>query len=273
MKRSKIYSYSEMEKKLKELEKIFPAEFFCCESLGSTYGKRELYACFIGPRDAGRQFAITASIHAREYINTTVILEMLEHYAGNYESTYAEQWGDLCVCLIPMANPDGVSIAMTTDAKRWKENGCGVDLNRNFPCGFGLAPDRRKQNPGKTAADQLETKYLMEFVNRMSNPLGIIHYHSRGNLIYYDYKVEGKLRTDIERMAETAQSVTGYKLAKATKDTLPEGGFGDWCVYEKKIPSITIETGFLKTPVPAWQRNGIVSKNLFVLRDLLASIL
>ncbi len=268
-----IYSYPTMEKKLQELAATYPAEYFRYESLGTTYGKRHIYACYLGPQTASRQFVLTASIHGREYINTTVLLEMLEHYLANYTPLYQKEWGDLCVCVIPMANPDGVAISMTTDAKRWKENGLGVDLNRNFPCGFGEASDRNRQNPGEHAGDQLETQHLMNFIEGLSHPLAVIHYHSRGNLIYYDYKVGGVLKAKICHLANIVHAVTGYRLVENTKDTRPAGGFGDWCVYEKKIPSITIETGFLKTPVPKWQRNGICYKNLFVLRDLLSSIL
>ena len=266
MNQNKIYSYPEMEKQLKNWKNQYSSDVFRVESLGFTYAKRNIYACHLGAASAPHQFAVTASIHGREYINTTLLLRMIEYYLEHPQD-------DVQISFIPMANPDGVAISMTTDAKRWKENGKGVDLNRNFPSGFGLSPDIRKRNPGLAPADQAETQHLMKFVNSMTNPLGIIHYHSRGNLIYYDYHVTGQLRTQIEKMAQSARNTTGYRLASGTKDTEPAGGFGDWCVYEKKIPSITIETGFLKTPVPQWQLNSICGKNLFLLRNLFASIL
>ncbi len=275
-----LYTYSRMEKILKGWEKKYSPDYFRLESLGLTYGKRHIYACHLGLPDAAFQFAVTAAIHGREYINTTLLLHIIEYYLSQYETPYSseepaycELWKNLRVSFIPMANPDGVSISMSTDAKYWKENGKGIDLNRNFPSGFGESPDRKRRNPGTTAGDQLETQYLMTFVNSLDNPLGIIHYHSRGNLIYFDYQVKGPLRNKIDEMAAIAHKTTGYRLVTGTKDTKPAGGFGDWCVYEKKIPSITIETGFLKTPVPKWQLNGICNKNLFLLRDLFACIL
>lgn len=262
-----------MEKEIKKLGSQYPADYFRFESLGTTYGKRHIYACHLGTEDAGQQFVVTASIHGREYINTTLLLHVMKYYLEHYETCYRDLWKDLRVSFLPMLNPDGVSISMMTDAKSWKENGRGIDLNRNFPCGFGASPDRHRRNPGASPGDQLETQYLMEFVNTLENPLGIIHYHSRGNLIYFDYDVKGTLKNRIDTLAAVTHKVTGYKLAVNTKDTKPAGGFGDWCVYEKQIPSITIETGFLKTPVPRWQLNGICNKNLFLLRDLFACIL
>lgn len=176
-----------------------------------------------------------------------------------------------------MTNPDGVSISQNTPAKKWKENSAAVDLNRNFPCGFGLSKDINKHNPGKSAGDQPETKHLMTFVSQLSTPLGVIHYHSQGSLIYYDYDVTGSLRNHIVKMASIAHATTGYPLIEAhgknAGSTLPGGGFGDWCVYEKKIPSITIETGRFFTPVPHWQYKGIYDKNLLLLHNLLAGIL
>lgn len=273
MKKNTIYTYSGMEKKIKQLSTQYPKQYFRYFSLGMTYGKRDIFACCLGSETAEKQFVLTASIHGREYINTTVLLRIMEYYLEHYESTYRDLWGDVCIYFLPMLNPDGVCISMATDAVHWKENGQGIDLNRNFPCGFGKSPDRKRRNPGSYAADQLETQFLIQFTEGLTAPLGIIHYHSRGNLIYYDYKVHGTLKNQITEMAAIAHRVTGYKLAENTKDTIPAGGFGDWCVYKKGIPSITIETGFLKTPVPHWQLNGIYKRNLFLLRDLLLCIL
>lgn len=266
MDQNKLYSYPDMERQLKNWSRQYPADKFQLESLGFTYGKRRIYACHIGSPHARYQFAVTASIHGREYINTTLLLHMINYYLEQPQD-------EIRISFIPMANPDGVAISMNTDAKKWKGNGNGIDLNRNFPSGFGLSPDRAKHNPGESAADQLETKYLMNFVNALTNPLGIIHYHSRGNLIYFDYNVTGILRNRIEKMAQSAHETTGYKLVSGTRDTKPAGGFGDWCVYEKKIPSITIETGFGTTPVPKWQLKNICHKNLYLLRDLFLRIL
>ncbi len=260
-----------MKNRILELQNQYPADYFRVESLGTTPAKREIYACHLGPENAPGQIVLTASIHGREYINTTVLLKMMEYYLRCYEQEYQTAWQHIRISFLPMLNPDGVCISMYTEAKSWKENRNGVDLNRNFPCGFGHAADYNTQNPGLHPADQTETKYLIQFVESLTHPLAIIHYHSRGNLIYYDYRVTGTLKKEIETLARTVKKTTGYRLVTDTKDTLPAGGFGDWCVYEKKIPSITVETGFLMTPVPRWQLKGICRRNLFILRDVLTS--
>ena len=254
MAKQNFYTYPSMEKQLKQWTVQYSADYFRLDSIGRTPAKRHLYACHLGAADAPKQLVLTASIHGREYINTTLLLDMLAYYLPRYNHRelpdtpcYRELWRDVCIIFLPMTNPDGVSISQNTPAKKWKENSAAVDLNRNFPCGFGLSKDINKHNPGKSAGDQPETKHLMTFVSQLSTPLGVIHYHSQGSLIYYDYDVTGS--------------------------TLPGGGFGDWCVYEKKIPSITIETGRFFTPVPHWQYKGIYDKNLLLLHNLLAGIL
>ena len=118
-----------MEKKLVKWKDLYTSDRFHVESLGLTYGKRHIYACHVGAADAKYQFVLTASIHGREYINTTLLLHMISYYLKH-------PWKNIRVSFIPMANPDGVSISMNTDARKWKENGNGVDLNRTFPCGF-----------------------------------------------------------------------------------------------------------------------------------------
>ena len=177
---------------------IFCGLFSCWTPSRRTPAKRHLYACHLGAADAPKQLVLTASIHGREYINTTLLLDMLAYYLPRYNHRelpdtpcYRELWRDVCIIFLPMTNPDGVSISQNTPAKKWKENSAGVDLNRNFPCGFGLSKDINKHNPGKSAGDQPETKHLMTFVSQLSTPLGVIHYHSQGSLIYYDYDVTG----------------------------------------------------------------------------------
>ena len=284
MAKQNFYTYPSMEKQLKQWTVQYSADYFRLDSIGRTPAKRHLYACHLGAADAPKQLVLTASIHGREYINTTLLLDMLAYYLPRYNHRelpdtpcYRELWRDVCIIFLPMTNPDGVSISQNTPAKKWKENSAAVDLNRNFPCGFGLSKDINKHNPGKSAGDQPETKHLMTFVSQLSTPLGVIHYHSQGSLIYYDYDVTGSLRNHIVKMASIAHATTGYPLIEAhgknAGSTLPGGGFGDWCVYEKKIPSITIETGRFFTPVPHWQHKGIYDKNLLLLHNLLAGIL
>ena len=166
MAKQNFYTYPSMEKQLKQWTVQYSADYFRLDSIGRTPAKRHLYACHLGAADAPKQLVLTASIHGREYINTTLLLDMLAYYLPRYNHRelpdtpcYRELWRDVCIIFLPMTNPDGVSISQNTPAKKWKENSAAVDLNRNFPCGFGLSKDINKHNPGKSAGDQPETKH------------------------------------------------------------------------------------------------------------------
>ena len=91
-------------------------------------------------------------------------MRMLEEYVGNIDTvwpdgtTYRELFSDMCLYIVPMDNPDGVMIsqfgvngAVAESTRNWlygfksagysltqiKANSNGVDINRNFPVGFG----------------------------------------------------------------------------------------------------------------------------------------
>ena len=43
--------------------------------------------------------------------------------------------------------------------------------------------------------------------------------------------------------------------------TDPNGGFGDWLIYNKKIPNVTVETGSIMCPLPHSQLGKITREN------------
>lgn len=228
-------------------------------SIGTSICGRHIYALLYGSEAGERQLVITASIHGREYINT----ELLFRFSQELELIEQRlQRKNLSVILLPLLNPDGVLISKEIHP-RFRGNWHGVDLNRNFPAGH-----KPSAVNGATPASEPEVRAMMNFVESLCAPAAIIHYHSVGSLIYWDYDVEGKLKNQIRNLANLAGKCTGYRLAHSTKDTLPNGGFGDWCAYEKHIPTITVETGHFFAPVPHFQFSGICRRNLPFLHAL-----
>ena len=84
MAKQNFYTYPSMEKQLKQWTVQYSADYFRLDSIGRTPAKRHLYACHLGAADAPKQLVLTASIHGREYINTTLLLDMLAYYLPRY---------------------------------------------------------------------------------------------------------------------------------------------------------------------------------------------
>jgi g-D-glutamyl-meso-diaminopimelate peptidase len=260
------------------------------DTIGSTYDKRHIYSLRLGSVRANKKYILVGSIHGREYINTYLLIKLAKYFTKSYSLL---EENDTALYMIPMANPDGVVISQSgtkalnnyvlsctvkkmlrshhTFHSKWKANACGIDLNRNFPTGYQhMGNPGPKLFPGEYAASSKETKSLMAYVESIPDPSAVIHYHSRGNLIYWDYNVPNPLRTRNYQLATLAAVTMNYKYICNTIDTEPNGGFGDWCVYDKGIPSITIENGRFYTPVPHWQFASIYKKNLAFLQELIA---
>lgn len=79
-------------------------------SLGKTYDKREIWCLRLGRANAPKKLVIDAAIHAREWLNTQVLMRHTEEMLRNY-SKYHEHSRKVCIYIIPMNNPDGVSIS------------------------------------------------------------------------------------------------------------------------------------------------------------------
>ena len=61
-------------------------------------------------------------------------------------------------------------------------------------------------------------------------------------------------------LAEKVNQFTGYRLMPKSISTDPNGGFGDWLIYNKKIPNVTVETGSVMCPLPHSQLGKQIKK-------------
>ncbi len=283
------YTYYDLLNDMEDYRLKSTPQKFKVNSIGSTYDKRHIYSLRLGSPDAENNYILIGSIHGREYINTYLLIKLAHYFTRIYSLL---ENNNTALHIVPMANPDGVVISQSgakslnnhiltcavgkmlksnhTLHKKWKANACGIDLNRNFPAGFHhQGKPGPKLYPGSHPASSKETKALMAYVESIRNPNAVIHYHSRGNLIYWDYNVPDPLKTKNYRLATLASVTMNYKYLCNTVHTEPNGGFGDWCVYTKGIPSITIENGRFRTPVPRWQFSEIYRKNLAFLQQLI----
>ena len=120
------------------------------------------------------------SYDGRECINTEVLIRMVEHYGELYVNDVVDNgvsirrvFDEGSVIIVPLVNPDGYVIATegygainnvelreliygrNIDDFLWKENGRGIDINRNF-----LAKSWRAKSINDKSFSEIESRFM-----------------------------------------------------------------------------------------------------------------
>lgn len=293
---SSLYTYQAMVQDLKQLENKY-GDRMSFSKVSSTYDNRNLYEVKLGNPDAKKHIFISASMHAREYMASLLTMKQLEYYCyyyytGKYKGTYySELFDKVCVHLIPMVNPDGISISQFGSKgihnatlrrnvinickkygggsanyyRTWKANARGVDLNRNFDVAWKQSANDVKHPAnasykGISAASEKETKALVQAINN-ANPKATINYHAMGSILYWYFGQKGTLLKDSKRLLNEVRSLTHYTPVGGTYHSYDAAGLGDWVSIKKKLPTVTIEIGRSPCPLKIREFPSIWSKN------------
>lgn len=259
----KVYSYQEMKQDLRKLSLAYPELVRVFRLAGTADGNR-IYGIALGNRRSKNRIVIQASMHAREWLNTELVMRMAERCCRQWKKnavyqgvSYKNLFAHICFFIIPMVNPDGVAISqygpdgirhkalqcMVKEAKPgkyryWKANARGVDINRNFSTGFARSTRKEKgsqEYAGKSPFSERETRALVKLVLTL-HPRAVINYHSAGHLIYYKEE---------SRLLPLAKDLTGYHLCR---EGSTNGNMGDW-LSELGIDWCTLETCVGRAPV------------------------
>lgn len=298
------YTYKRMQTDLKKLKSKYPY-LISYNSLGKTHDNRDIYRVMIGNKNAKKHIVIQATMHAREYINSLLTMKQIEaicsnYYTGTYNGKYySEIFDNICVHIIPMTNPDGVTISQygakginnktlrknienmckkygkskTSYYTRWKANARGVDLNRNYPLNFNtfkcVNSPRAEGYKGKSVGSENETKILLKLIDDVK-PFTVISYHSTGSVIYWNFNQKGKLQNKCKSLFNSIKKLTKYIDAEPHKSKKAKLGpyFGDWVCEKKKIPTLTIETGRGICPIKKSEFDSIWKKNRYVIPEV-----
>lgn len=276
--KNKVYDYNDMTADLRRLVHKYPGKAGL-SSLGKSYDGRDIWCLRIGSAYAGKRLVIDAAIHGREWKNTQILMRQAEEILREYNE-HKDRFRNVCLYLIPMDNPDGVTISQygyqgirnkklqkkvkkIGHFRRWKNNARGVNLNNNFPAGFSMKKKKKPDYatyPGKKARSEKETKALMKFIQKIK-PNTVLNLHSTGSILYWDFAVDEAFHNRQYQLAKKINSYNHYRMMPRNGSTEERGGFADWLVYEKKIPSVTIETGSVMCPLPHSQYPSIYKKN------------
>lgn len=285
------YTYEVMENDLSTLKSKYH-ELIQIKSIGLSHFGRKLYAIQLG--SGKKNVLLIGTHHGREWLTSMLLMKMLDTYAAAYQnhlpigSYPSDILNDVSIWFVPMLNPDGVAIqqnqirSFPTDYQkrlifmnegkddfiRWKANGMGVDLNRQYPAGWENMQSGPEQPyyqfyKGKKPLEATETVAITNFVHQI-NPSIALAYHTAGREIYWRYKNGIHLIRDY-LLAKKVSKLTGYPLAKPAK-TATGGGFTDWFIPTYHRPAMTIEISYIvgerNPPLSVfkeeWKRNQYV---------------
>lgn len=228
------------------------------EIIGMSADNREIPVLRFG--NGNIHILIQAGIHGREIMTGRLAMDLLTELVNEYPNGVK----DVTFHVIPISNPDGNTIAIhgpeglkdaelrqevirmlgDAEARQWKSNARGVDLNRNFDAEWenleGKTPGTVTYR-GERPHSEPESVALVEYTKRYPFA-ATVSYHSFGSLLYW----EGMKGTETEKrtmeMAGLFESLTGYPLSRSESSTTEKGGYKDWALMQG-IPSITVEIG------------------------------
>ena len=261
-------TYAQLQADIAALQKAYPGKIEV-SSIGKSVQGRTIPVLRIGEESAKYHILVQAGMHAREYLNPNLVLRQVDLLLSAPDreivegKTAAQLVQDVCLHIVPMANPDGVTISQTR-TPLWKANANGVDLNVQFPANWealgGASKPGSENYKGTAPLSEPESSALAAYT--LSYDFDVtISYHSMGQCIYWHYPHSASVEAQCRSLVDMACTYTGYREMGKVGNTAA-GGFKDWAIGKLGIPSLTIETGSVVCPLPqsqcalVWKQNA-----------------
>ncbi len=264
------YTYSEMVKDIKALAKKYPS-LISYKVIGKSEWGNDIYAVSLGTGKA--EVFINGSHHAREWLTTNLNMYMIDQYAQAYYSGKSINGynaksilSKTKIWFVPMVNPDGVTLQQeglnafpysyhddliqmnygSRDFTRWKANGKGVDLNRQYAADWANIKNNTghpsyKNYKGTAPHTSAETKAIVNFTYELDPEIAVA-YHSAGKILFWNFHQTGSWYDRDHAYAKKIGSMTGYRLVYPGSNP-SGGGYTDWFIIKFKKPGFTVEIG------------------------------
>ena len=233
----------------------------------------------------GNKVLLAGAFHGLEYLTAAFLMRFVRDYASYamtgekfYEFDAKKLYGNVCVYIIPMVNPDGVDIAVhgldiTNPHHRmlisevgihsfntvWQANAHGVDLNHNYDAKWSMVVEKCAPTKygGEYPESEPETKAITELVRKESFEM-LLAFHSQGREIYYDF--DGMTARWSLEIAEEMAKASGYAVRRP-EGTAAFGGCKDWFIKEFGKSGFTVEIGMGQNPLPMNMLDDIYEEN------------
>lgn len=188
---------------------------------------------------------LVGGVHGGYEWNTVLLAyQMIDYFYANQDQIPAT----VTLQIIPVANPDGLYLVtgrvgrfgaaqVTEPPRAARFNGRGVDLNRNWSCGWSATArwGGTSVDPGPEPFSEPETRALRDYFLAVE-PSAVIFWHSRANLV-----APGRCGGDsgsVELAALYGQA-SGYPAGSFTAYDLT-GTASDW-LNSQGIPAAAVE--------------------------------
>ncbi|MBQ6361039.1 MAG: SH3 domain-containing protein [Lachnospiraceae bacterium] len=110
-----LYTYEMMKADLETLCGTYP-DILSSAVIGQSLCGRDIYEVTLGNPEVPHHVMLQSTIHAREYMNTQLVMRLIEYYAAYYDTgswfgtSYRDLFANTALHIVPMANPDGVAL-------------------------------------------------------------------------------------------------------------------------------------------------------------------
>ncbi len=264
------YTYDQMVTDMAALQAAYPNSVKL-DSIGKSEMNRDIPVMIVGNPQAPNHVLMQGAMHAREHFTAWLLMAIMD------SSLKAKLLSDnVCYHIIPMSNPDGVTLSQTQTlnenqvqiylrdlacgyvnlgqkeyARQWKANALGVDLNRNFPSGWENSLEHPQPSisryRGESPLCAAESKALADYTQSRHFD-ATFSFHSHGSVLYYAYGSKQPVNDLSYSLALAVQQQTGYTPIGGSDGT-SGAGYKDWAMDALGIPSLTVEIGSTQTPL------------------------
>lgn len=176
---------------------------------------------------------LIGGIHAGFEANTSQLLAQVQtHFTSNPDLIDE----DITFIIVPVLNPDGAERGRVLSGRF---NGNGVDLNRNWGCGWSEEAffGSNRVDAGSNAFSEPETTALGSLIQRI-NPVSVIFYHAAANGIYAGNC--GDNTADSDTLASIYGEASGYPYTDDFDSYIVTGTAPAW-VDSIGIPALDVE--------------------------------
>lgn len=279
-----VYTYEQM---LADTEALAQRYIGLCsmDSAGESAQGRSLRLLVVGDVNAPHHVFVQGAIHAGDNMAALLCVALAEKLL--------QQGGeqDVCFHILPMSNPDGVVIQQSaqipediveiykSDGEKglsvetgalylaqWQANANGVDLNRNFDALWENIDTAEGPSftgyRGAAPESEPETKALVAYTDKYPFD-ATLSYHTTGSAIYWEFGEDAAVNAASQHLAEAIKAVSAYEPIGDSGGSY--GGYKDWAMLKRQIPSVTIEIGTRAAPLLEAEFSNVFFRNLGVL--------